>query len=181
MKARAACPLVRTAFLLFGLSASPREASATSRQAVTPTSEVSSPTSAQAESRQAEKPRSGQALAEAAAEAGLEARTTAVASTLRCPVCQGESIQDSPAELAQQMRAIVRERLRAGETPEQIQAYFMGRYGEWILLKPRRTGLNLVLYALPVALVVGGLALVVVLVRKWTAPDASAEQSSVTP
>ena len=156
--------MIRIACLLVCLSAYPPIASATSRQAVKPTSEVSSPTGGQA-----------------ASDSELEARTTAVASTLRCPVCQGESIQDSPAELAQQMRAIVRERLRAGETPEQIQAYFMGRYGEWILLKPRRTGLNLVLYALPVALVVGGLALVVVLVRRWTAPDTSAEQSSVTP
>ena len=112
-----------------------------------------------------------------AADADLDARTAAVASTLRCPVCQGESIQDSPAELAQQMRAIVRERLRAGETPEQIQAYFMARYGEWILLKPRRTGLNIVLYALPVALVIGGLLLVVVLVKRWTAPDTHVEHS----
>ena len=118
-----------------------------------------------------------QLAGQAAADADLDARTAAVASTLRCPVCQGESIQDSPAELAQQMRAIVRERLRAGETPEQIQAYFMARYGEWILLKPRRTGLNVVLYALPVALVVGGLLLVVVLVKRWTAPDTYVEHS----
>ena len=162
MRALAVCRLVRAAFLLVSLSASPREASATSRQAAKPTSEISSPKSSVA-----------------ASDADLEARTTAVASTLRCPVCQGESIQDSPAELAQQMRAIVRERRRAGETPEQIQAYFMARYGEWILLKPRRTGLNLVLYALPIALVVGGLILVIVLVRRWTTPENSAaEQSS---
>ena len=107
----------------------------------------------------------------------LEARTAAVASTLRCPVCQGESIQDSPAELAQQMRAIVKERLSAGETPQQIQAYFMSKYGEWILLEPRRTGLNLVLYAVPIALVVGGLALVAILVRRWTAPETNTEHT----
>ena len=106
----------------------------------------------------------------------LEARTTAVAATLRCPVCQGESIQDSPAELAQQMRAVVRDRLRAGESPEQIKAYFVSKYGEWILLEPRMTGLNILLYALPVVLVIGGIALVVVLVRKWTTPEASASQ-----
>lgn len=106
----------------------------------------------------------------------LEARTTAVAATLRCPVCQGESIQDSPAELAQQMRAVVRDRLRAGESPEQIKAYFVSKYGEWVLLEPRMTGLNILLYALPVVLVVGGIALVVVLVRKWTTPEAPASQ-----
>lgn len=113
--------------------------------------------------------------ATAPADAALEARTAAVASTLRCPVCQGESIQDSPAELAQQMRAVVRDRLRAGETPEQIQAYFVSKYGEWILLEPRMTGLNIALYVWPVALVVGGLVLVVVLVRRWTAPETTAE------
>ena len=100
----------------------------------------------------------------------LEARTAAVASTLRCPVCQGESIQDSPSELAQQMRAVVRDRLRSGESPEQVKAYFVSRYGEWILLEPRMSGLNVVLYAVPVLLVLGGLALVFVLVRRWTTP-----------
>lgn len=93
-----------------------------------------------------------------------------MAATLRCPVCQGESIQDSPSELAQQMRAVVRERLRAGESPEEIKAYFASRYGEWILLEPKMTGLNIVLYVLPVVLVIGGLILVVALVRKWTRP-----------
>ena len=114
--------------------------------------------------------------AQALSDSALEARTTAVAATLRCPVCQGESIQDSPAELAQQMRAVVRDRLRAGESPEQIKAYFVSKYGEWILLEPKMTGLNILLYLLPVALVIGGIALVVALVRKWTAPEASASQ-----
>ena len=161
-----------SACLLFSLSAYATAASAftTSRQAEKPTSIVGTPTS-----RQADKPSSRQAVAES--EADLEARTTAVASTLRCPVCQGESIQDSPAELAKQMRQIVKERLRAGETPEQVQAYFMGRYGEWILLEPRKTGLNILLYALPVMLIVGGLVIVTLLVRKWTAPEPSAGSS----
>ncbi len=108
--------------------------------------------------------------ATASSDSALEARTTAVASTLRCPVCQGESIQDSPSELAQQMRAVVRDKLRAGETPEQIKAYFASRYGEWILLEPKMTGLNVVLYVLPVVLILGGLAMVIYLVRKWTRP-----------
>lgn len=113
--------------------------------------------------------------AQEAADASLEARTTAVASTLRCPVCQGESIQDSPADLAQDMRALVREQLRAGKTPEEVKAYFVGRYGEWILLEPRMTGLNVLLYVFPVILVLGGLAFVVVLVRKWSASQPKPE------
>jgi cytochrome c-type biogenesis protein CcmH len=135
-----------------------------------------SPTFALATSRQAEKPTSGVASQQTVADADLETRTAAVAATLRCPVCQGESIQDSPAELAQQMRAIVRDKLRAGETPEQIRGYFMARYGEWILLEPRKTGLNLLLYVLPVALVVGGLVIVTLLVKRWTAPEPNAPQ-----
>lgn len=107
------------------------------------------------------------------ADTALEARTSAVAATLRCPVCQGESIQESPSALAQQMRALVREKLRAGESPDEVKAYFVSRYGEWILLEPRMTGLNVVLYALPVLLVVGGLGLVAFLVRRWTRPAAA--------
>ncbi len=110
------------------------------------------------------------------ADSALEAQTTAVASTLRCPVCQGESIQDSPAELARQMRDLVRDRLKAGQTPDQVRAYFVSRYGEWILLKPAMTGLNVALYALPVLLVIGGLAGVVFLVRRWTGPADPTDQ-----
>ena len=123
---------------------------------------------------------SSRTAAQEAAEADLEARTTAVASTLRCPVCQGESIQDSPADLAQDMRALVREQLRAGKTPEEVKAYFVGRYGEWILLEPKMTGLNILLYVFPVALVLAGLALVVVLVRKWSSPQPEPEQGQTS-
>lgn len=74
---------------------------------------------------------------QAAADPVLEARTNAVAAQLRCPVCQGVSIQDSPAELAQQMRDLVREQLRTGKSPDEVKAYFVSKYGEWILLQPR--------------------------------------------
>jgi cytochrome c-type biogenesis protein CcmH len=107
------------------------------------------------------------------ADSALDAQTTAVASTLRCPVCQGESLQDSPSDLARQMRAVVRDKLRAGETPDEVRAYFVSKYGEWILLEPTTTGLNILLYVIPVLLVVGGLVLVAFLVRRWTAPEAT--------
>ncbi len=108
-----------------------------------------------------------------ATDSALEAQTTAVASTLRCPVCQGESLQDSPSDLARQMRDVVRDKLRAGETPDQVRAYFVSKYGEWILLEPTMTGLNVVLYVIPVLLVIGGLVLVAFLVRRWTAPEST--------
>ena len=102
------------------------------------------------------------------ADSILEARTTAVAAELRCPVCQGLSIQDSPSELSQEMRGMVRDQLRAGKTPSEIKAFFVSKYGEWILLTPNARGFNLLLYILPFALLLGGMAVIVVLVRRWT-------------
>ena len=107
----------------------------------------------------------------------LEARTSAVASQLRCPVCQGLSIQDSPSELAQSMRSVVRDQLAAGKTPDEVKAYYVSRYGEWILLAPKPSGFNLLAYALPVLAVVCGGLVIAVAVRRWTggAPSVSAE------
>jgi cytochrome c-type biogenesis protein CcmH/NrfF len=101
-------------------------------------------------------------------DAALDAATSAVAAQLRCPVCQGVAIQDSPSELAQQMRMVVKEQLAAGKSPEEVKAYFVSKYGEWILLEPQAHGFNLVIYALPVLLVLGGAAFLVFIVRKWT-------------
>jgi cytochrome c-type biogenesis protein CcmH len=103
------------------------------------------------------------------ADSVLEARTSAVASQLRCPVCQGLSIQDSPSELAQSMRSLVRDQLAAGKTPDQVKAYFVSKYGEWILLSPAPHGFNLLAYAVPVLIVIGGGALIFLAVRRWTA------------
>ena len=102
-------------------------------------------------------------------DSALEARTSAVAAQLRCPVCQGLSIQDSPSELAQSMRSLVRDQLAQGKTPEQVKAYFVSKYGEWILLSPAPHGFNLLAYAVPVLVVLGGGALIVLAVRRWTA------------
>jgi len=91
-----------------------------------------------------------------------------VAAQLRCVVCQNLSVADSPSEMAAQMRAIVRERLEAGETPAQVREYFVARYGEWILLAPRRTGFNLLVWGFPIAAIVAGLVIVALLLRRWT-------------
>ena len=71
-----------------------------------------------------------------------EDTVTAVAAQLRCVVCQNLSVADSPSETARQMRDIVRERLALGETPEQVMAYFVDKYGTWILLAPPAPGLH---------------------------------------
>jgi cytochrome c-type biogenesis protein CcmH len=103
-----------------------------------------------------------------AADSVLELATSEVAAELRCAVCQGISIQESPSALAREMRDVVKEQLRAGRTPEEVRAYFVSKYGDWILLAPPPTGLNLLIYVLPVLLVVGGFIGLAVVVRRWS-------------
>lgn len=108
----------------------------------------------------------------------LDKRAAAVSSRLRCPVCQGESIQDSPAELSSQMRTLVREQLVAGRTDAQIYEYFVQKYGQWILLEPKAEGINLLVYWLPVFFLVAGAAGIWIVVKKWTRPQLSSQHNA---
>jgi cytochrome c-type biogenesis protein CcmH len=105
----------------------------------------------------------------------LEARTSELASQIRCPVCRGLSIEDSPTDLAVEMKGVIRERLAAGETSDQIKAYFVDRYGEWVLLRPTATGFNLALWVLPFLLLVVSGAGLAVAFRRWTRQGRSAD------
>lgn len=90
-----------------------------------------------------------------------EARAREVSKGLRCVVCQNESIDESNAEIAHDMRVLVRERVVAGDTNEQIIEYMRSRYGDYVLLKPRFTTGTLILWGGPFALlVIGGLIVV---------------------
>ncbi|MGH7447545.1 MAG: cytochrome c-type biogenesis protein [Longimicrobiales bacterium] len=117
----------------------------------------------------------------------LDRQVREVSSQLRCVVCQGVSIQDSPSSLAQEMRGVVREQLEAGSTPEQVRAYFVDRYGEWVLLRPKAEGFNLLIYLLPIAAILGGALFAFSKARSWTraAPGAGTQErrssESVTP
>ncbi|TCP42117.1 cytochrome c-type biogenesis protein [Rhodovulum marinum] len=75
-----------------------------------------------------------------------EARAREISKGLRCLVCRNESIDDSNASLAKDLRLLVRERIEAGDSDEEVLDYVVGRYGEYVLLKPTATGSNLVLY-----------------------------------
>lgn len=96
----------------------------------------------------------------------IDDRARALEATIRCPVCQGLSIADSPALLAQQMRSLVREQLAAGRTDAQILDQFVSRYGRWILLTPASQGPDLILWLLPGALIGGGAVLLVAIGRR---------------
>lgn len=113
------------------------------------------------------------AKAPTSGDSALEVRTREVAAQLRCPVCQGNSIQDSPSELALDMKSVVRDQLASGKSPDEVKLYFVEKYGEWILLEPKAAGFNLLVYLLPIAAVLSGGFLVWRAVKKWTAPPAT--------
>jgi cytochrome c-type biogenesis protein CcmH len=96
-----------------------------------------------------------------------EAHVREIALQLRCPVCQGLSVGDSPSELASEMRALIREQLQQGNTPAQVLDYFAQRYGEWILLAPPKRGFNLIIWVMPFALLPIGAAVVYLGARRW--------------
>lgn len=88
--------------------------------------------------------------------AALDAKTTEVASLIRCPVCQGMSIADSPSEMAINMKGQVRALLARGYTQDQILEYFERSYGQFVLLKPKFQGVNALVWILPlIALAIG--------------------------
>jgi len=89
-------------------------------------------------------------------DARQEAQATALMAELRCLVCQGQSIADSDAEMAGDMRALVRTRIAAGERPDAVRAYLVERYGDWISFKPPVEPLTWPLWAAPALLLLAG-------------------------
>ena len=98
---------------------------------------------------------------EVLADPALEARARAISAELRCMVCQNQSIDDSNAELAKDLRVLVRERIKVGDSDQQVMNYIVSRYGEFVLLKPR-IGLNTVLlWGMPIFLLVLGSVVII--------------------
>jgi cytochrome c-type biogenesis protein CcmH len=110
------------------------------------------------------------------ADPTLEARARALSSELRCMVCQNQSIDDSDAPLARDLRILVRERLKAGDSDDKVLDFLTARYGEFVLLKPRFSERTAILWLAPVAiLMIGGVAVILTLRRKRAVPAASSE------
>nr|WP_250814088.1 cytochrome c-type biogenesis protein [Neorhizobium tomejilense] len=95
----------------------------------------------------------------------LEQRARNLSAQLRCMVCQNQSIDDSNAELARDLRVLVRERLANGDTDDQVIDYVVSRYGEFVLLKPRLSAKTMILWATPVLLLLVGAIAILVFVR----------------
>ena len=103
---------------------------------------------------------------EVLSDPALETRARALSAQLRCMVCQNQSIDDSNAELARDLRLLVRERLKNGDSDEAVIDYVVSRYGEFVLLNPRLRGETLLLWGAPVVLFLGGAAAMILFVRK---------------
>ena len=103
----------------------------------------------------------------------LEARARALSQGLRCMVCQNESIDDSGASLAHDLRVLVRERITAGDTDKQVLDFLVARYGEFVLLKPPLSWHTAALWGLPPGLLLIGIAVMVIMARRRTAVAAS--------
>ncbi|MBR9649983.1 cytochrome c-type biogenesis protein [Thalassovita aquimarina] len=109
----------------------------------------------------------------------LEARARVISKDLRCLVCRNENIDDSNAELARDLRLLVRERLVAGDSDEEAVAYIVDRYGEYVLLNPTARGANWVLWAAGPIMLIAGLGLgLVYLRRRQATPERKIEALS---
>lgn len=108
----------------------------------------------------------------------LEARARALSQGLRCMVCQNQSIDDSNAPLARDLRLIVRERLKEGDSDRQVIDYLVARYGEFVLLKPRLALHTALLWFGPPALLLGGALALLLIARRRTGPEGQVKLES---
>ena len=105
---------------------------------------------------------------------GLEARARAISQLLRCPVCQGENIDDSNAVISRDLRILVRERLLAGDSNEEVIDFIVARYGEFVLFQPRATGANWLLWLAGPGMLLAGGAMAALFIRSRRSAPAPA-------
>lgn len=119
---------------------------------------------------------------EVLADPALESRAREISLELRCLVCQNQSIDDSNADLARDLRLLVRERLKEGDSNEEVLDYVVSRYGEFVLLKPRFSVRTVLLWGTPLAILLIGIAAIVLGARgrraKRATPALTAEEQA---
>jgi cytochrome c-type biogenesis protein CcmH len=111
----------------------------------------------------------------------LESRARVLSRELRCMVCQNQSIDDSDAPLARDLRLIVRERLKAGDNDNQVIDFLVARYGEFVLLRPRVSWHTAILWAAPVLLLIGGALILIVFARRRVVAMAGPSVADLSP
>lgn len=122
-------------------------------------------------------------MASSARPPTLDERVNQVASQLQCPICNGESVADSPSGLAAQMRAVIRQQLQNGASEQQVIAYFVSRYGDGIRQDPPKSGFTLLMWLGPVVMLLAGVFVVGRVARSWwtLAPAAAAADPEADP
>ena len=110
---------------------------------------------------------------EVLSDAALEARARSLSKELRCMVCQNQSIDDSDAPLARDLRVLVRERLTGGDSDQQVLDFLVARYGEFVLLKPRFSWHTALLWLGPPGVLIGGALVLLLTARRRSRPGSS--------
>ncbi|MDE1568146.1 cytochrome c-type biogenesis protein [Aquabacter sp. P-9] len=109
---------------------------------------------------------------EVLSDPALEGRARELSKELRCMVCQNQSIDDSDAPLARDLRLLVRERLKAGDTNQQVLSFMVDRYGEFVLMRPVLSWRNALLWGAPIlAVMLGGVVVLLALRRRAAPPE----------
>ncbi len=111
----------------------------------------------------------------------FSARFRKLSDELRCPTCQGLSVKDSDAGFSNSIKDKIRELMKDGKSDKEILAYFVKRYGEWILRAPTKSGFNLVLWILPGVGILIGLFIVLFRSKRWVSQPQQEKLSSLSP
>ncbi len=104
----------------------------------------------------------------ASAQTEIDRQSREIASELQCPVCNNQTVQDSQSQLAGEMRQVIRTKLEQGESREDIEAYFVARYGEAVLLDPAKSNWSLLVWTSPILGILVGLVVVGFAVSRWS-------------
>lgn len=112
-------------------------------------------------------------------QAKLDQRVQNVAAQLKCPVCQGESVADSQALIAQQMRQVIREQLQSGKSEQEVIQYFVRSYGDQIVWLPPWQGFSLFIWLVPIAFILGATVLVYIMLHEWRSGIILAERDEI--